>query len=284
MPHPYAALRQIPDAQKLFERAARGDSSVSSDGEHIRPEMLQAAFGAVAGELAVTDLLLTDSATAGVPFKGEWDEGATFMAQLRSHAYGCWYKLMWGRKLNDMADLLKQYSYEYGDLGHIAIVIAGNDVYEGREVCAAALARVRAWGATVYSAIPPSTFEAAGEDPRECCPELYDPKTGDLDLNMHDRVIGESSPAAPTIDKSRRKPRVIGDLVLRAHKAFGCKCDICLPEVTSVSCDDGGGGVPQNTRVDRDVEKSDISQTTHSDCESDPSRQFHDVHACNVCV
>ena len=77
--HPYAALRQIPDAQKLFERAARGDSSVSSDGEHIRPEMLQAAFGAVAGELAVNDLLLTDSATAGVPFKGEWDEGATFM-------------------------------------------------------------------------------------------------------------------------------------------------------------------------------------------------------------
>jgi len=280
--HPYAALRQIPDAQKLFERAARGDSSVSSDGEHIRPEMLQAAFGAVAGELAVNDLLLTDSATAGVPFKGEWDEGATFMAQLRSHAYGCWYKLMWGRKLNDMADLLKQYSYEYGDLGHIAIVIAGNDVYEGREVCAAALARVRAWGATVYSAIPPSTFEAAGEDPRECCRELYDPKTGELDLNMHDRVLGESSPDAPKIDKSSRRPRVIGDLVKRAHQAFGCKCNICLPEVISVSCDDGGGGVQQNTRVHRDVEKSDGSQSTLCDFESDSSRRFHDLHFYEV--
>ena len=42
--HPFAGLVPIPSAQKLFDRASRWDPTVTADGEHLLPGMVESAF------------------------------------------------------------------------------------------------------------------------------------------------------------------------------------------------------------------------------------------------
>ena len=207
-PHPFTGLVQIPAAQKLFERASRGDPTTTADGEHLLPGMVEAAFGDIIDELARYKVVMTDSATAGVASKGQWDEGVAFQDQLTMRKSEAYYKLMWGKGLHQMYDTLIYYRDQYGDIGDVAIIIAGNDLQWGRDWCVAGLDKVRSLGVTVYSAIPPSSFEKAGEHPNECCPDLY---------------------------RSPRRRLRFGEHVKRVHAALGCRCTGCCLEAPSAS-------------------------------------------------
>ena len=48
-----------------------------------------------------------------------------------------------------------QQDYEwYGDLGKIAVIAAGNDVWTGQEECENLVDTLKEWSATVFCAVP----------------------------------------------------------------------------------------------------------------------------------
>ena len=234
--HPFAGLVHIPTAQKLFERAARGDTTITADDEHLRPEVVEAAFRDNIDELSQYDVIMTDSTTAGVASRGHWDEGVAFQGLLYMRQSRGYYKLMWGKGLHDMYEMLTYYRETYGDLGCIAIVIAGNDLSEGRDWCADGLDKVRSLGATVFSAIPPSAFVKVGENPKDCCPDLYNTDSGEM-IDLH---------------RPPRRRLNIGEHVRRVHAALGCRCTSCLPEAPAVpitTADSTGDHLPRRLYV-----------------------------------
>ena len=131
-----------------------------------------------------------------------------FHTQLKVRQSEAYYKIMWGKGLHQLYDTLIYYRDTYGDLGDVAIIIAGNDIQWGRDWCVAGLDKVRSLGVTVYSAIPPCSFEKAGEHPKECCPDLYRPPRRRMRFGVH---------------------------VKRVHAALGCQCIECCLEAPSAS-------------------------------------------------
>lgn len=64
----------------------------------------------------------------------------------------------WGAKLWTMEYKIKQDYKWYGDLRKIAVITAGNDVWTGQEECEDLIDTLTKWNATVFCAVPRSTY------------------------------------------------------------------------------------------------------------------------------
>ena len=133
---------------------------------HLKSGLISYAFPvSIMQELAQYDIIISDSCTCtsdpnpedpnnpNVCIEDRW--GTEFSNSLRTAESHAWYHPMWGQGLPSMYTYLESSYNTYGNLGKVAIIIAGNDMWWGANTCKEYLDKIHVWKPTIYIVLYP---------------------------------------------------------------------------------------------------------------------------------
>lgn len=176
--HPFRQILRIQCACDVFEEAPKEDGIISIDGVHLAPGMIFTTFGNEYMEIfAKSMIFISDSTTCTAEenpdnpdeiqenwYREEmWDE----LQKYDFEACGGRYFPIWGPGSSTIVWRLEEEYKKYADLNNINVVVAGNDIWKGREYCKYWLDEFKKWNANIYSCIPEYAYSHDPDDPNK---------------------------------------------------------------------------------------------------------------------